>query len=152
MKNSITIKRLFFLLFTLFSTSIFAQKGTVSAGGDASNSTHFASYSIGQAFYQTGAISEGLQQPHRTVIIGLDEFHSTKVKVYPNPTADRLNIQAPNGEKRRYSFVSINGKILEESEFNSTAKIHTNNYSKGIYFLRIIHSKNKIETFKIIKK
>jgi len=133
-------------------TTVFAQSGVIASGGDISNNSHTISYSIGQPFTQIGTINEGLQQPYKFLIIGLDEIKISSVKVFPNPVSSVLKIQVSNESKSKFGFYSTTGQILREREFNKSTSINVNNFSKGIYFLKIFHTINDIKTFKIIIK
>ncbi len=69
------------------------------------------------------------------------------VKVYPNPTTDKLFILSQTILKS--TLYNISGQKILES--NST-DLNIKDISSGIYFLVLKNNQNKISTFKIIKK
>ena len=74
------------------------------------------------------------------------------MSVFPNPTNGVFYVQI-NDVNIQEAFLTIqdqNGKILYEDKTSSNEKkqINLNNYSMGMYFLKIENNK-KISTFKI---
>ena len=83
------------LLWLMPSIAVFAQKGPVSAGGDATGAGGSVSYSIGEIDFETvnglgGTITEGIQQPYEIyVVVGVDDPEwGASVLVYPNPAQE----------------------------------------------------------------
>ncbi len=65
-----------------------------------------------------------------------------KVKIYPNPARNYLNIQLNQTTPFTVQIIDISGKVLYQS--NTIIKqttINTSNYSKGIYFIKITTNK-----------
>ena len=79
------------------------------------------------------------------------------IKVYPNPTTDLLNIKVNHTKEKqlKVSLLDSYGKeIFNErySGISNTIGINTKAISRGIYFLTIMNSDNKIIcSYKVIK-
>ena len=71
-----------------------AQVAVTSTGGNGTNSTGFASYTVGQLLYNTnagssGSMAQGVQQPYEiSQVLALEEIQELNIKLYayPNPT------------------------------------------------------------------
>ena len=144
-------------------TGLQAQTSVNATGGDALGSGGSASYSVGQVAYQThtrtsGSVSEGVQQPFEiSVVTGIEEAKDIflNVSAYPNPTTDYLELKVENLQlsELSYKLYDISGKVYQNKEIgNSITKIEMQNLPQGIYFIKVIDTKNKeVKTFKIIK-
>ena len=80
------------------------------------------------------------------------------ITVYPNPVKENtvLEIDAPTNAAVRISLLSNKGNILQSSTIQTVKGINTkqvsmNNYSKGIYLLKVVMGTN-VQTIKIIKE
>jgi hypothetical protein len=146
----------------LFAVTLFyAQKSVVTSGGEASGSSGTSSYTIGQASYkdvvtQSVSSSEGIQQTYQiSEITGKDTFWDSKLQlsVYPNPSADIVNIQSEAlAEKLSYSLFSLAGNLLATGQLNDgITPINMKNYAAGPYLISIIRNEKPIKTFKILK-
>ena len=90
-----------------------------------------------------------------TLSTDVNELKRTKIKIYPNPTSNYINISLSNSnENYNYKLVSIDGKILESenSVMNNYIKLDLSNYSQGVYFLNIYDGKNIISSSKVFKQ
>ena len=67
--------------------------------------------------------------------------------VYPNPAKEQFNVKLKNKTIKSISIYSVTGKLLITT--NNT-NIKTQNLSKGIYFLQITDSENKVYSEKIM--
>ena len=144
-------------------TGLQAQTSVNATGGNASGSGGSASYSVGQLANTTntgtnGPVSEGVQQPFEiSVVTGIEEAKDIflNVSAYPNPTTDYLELKVENLQlsELSYKLYDISGKVYQNKEIgNSITKIEMQNLPQGIYFIKVIDTKNKeFKTFKIIK-
>lgn len=151
------------LLLGLGLTGLQAQTSVNATGGNASGSGGSASYSVGQLAYTTntgtnGSVSEGVQQAFEiSVVTGIEEAKDIflNVSAYPNPTTDYLELKVENLQlsELSYKLYDISGKVYQNKEIgNSITKIEMQNLPQGIYFIKVIDTKNKeFKTFKIIK-
>ena len=84
--------------------------------------------------------------------LGLNEFESTPVKVFPNPFKNEIAINASKPIQNIEIF-DINGKSLKSYRFNlNEAKVNLEDLSSGVYFLKLTYGKNEFRSFKIVKK
>ena len=144
------------------TSNLFAQKGTVSAGGDASGSGGSVSFSIGQVDYLAtesagGKINQGLQVPYEIFVeTGLEvQGISIEAEVFPNPTSQDIFLQIEDwqGGELTYELFELQGKLLISKLINEKkTRIPLENYSASAYLLLVRQDLNSIKTFRIIKK
>lgn len=92
-----------------------------------------------------------------TRIFGGEEEHLTtnnlidsKIKIYPNPTSDKLFVSS-SLELIRYEIFDFSGKkLLDKSFDNQNKSIEINHLKKGIYILKLIDKTQKIQTVKFL--
>lgn len=78
------------------------------------------------------------------------ELEKSTVTLYPNPSADRFTISAP--EKSTISVISPQGKIISEQQTTSeNTEINLASHSSGLYLIKITDG-NKSITKKVILK
>ncbi|MBI9037869.1 MAG: T9SS type A sorting domain-containing protein [Bacteroidales bacterium] len=71
------------------------------------------------------------------------------LSVFPNPAKNSLSIQSPD-EISQVVIISCTGQIVYERTYKNTfVKINTENFSKGIYFIKV-ESENSIANKKIL--
>jgi len=100
----------------------------------------------------------GVGRNRITRIFGGEEEHLTannvnnisKVKIYPNPTSDRLFISSVL-DLIKYEIYDFAGQKLTGNEFNNKNYIiNVNNLKKGIYILKLIDKNQKSKSIKFI--
>jgi len=86
----------------------------------------------------------------------IEEISSSDIQIYPNPSTGNINVNiAGFGQEFTISIIDITGKTIERSDIinASSDKFQTtydlNEYSQGVYFVRINNS-NKTAYQKII--
>jgi hypothetical protein len=82
-------------------------------------------------------------------VLSLSEQFS--VKVYPNPTSDRITISGPQQSSLRVHLHLSDGKEIMHEEGNGTVEIDVTSIKSGVYFL-YIESDNWSKTQKVIIK
>ena len=82
--------------------------------------------------------------------ISQENIDKDKVKIYPNPVNDILNISAPENIESVKIINSIGQLIYQEKVNTNELKINTNNYKSGFYIISI-KTKAQLITRKIIK-
>lgn len=148
-----------FYLFLL--GGIYAQETVPVTGGELSGSGVTVTYSVGQVTYTTntganGSVVQGVLQPFEiSITLGVEiKDISLNLSVYPNPTANYLNLKIKNSEfpLLTYYLFDIQGKLIEKNKTagNKTA-INMINLPSGTYFLKIMDTHKVVKTFKIIK-
>jgi hypothetical protein len=153
---------LFFLSF-LFSFSMKAQTShqvLSASGGDATGSGGSVAYSIGQIVYTTstgttGTVAQGVEQAYEIYSVGIKETAlNISLSIFPNPTSDFLTLKVEdyNNEALSYNLIDDQGKlILSEQITNQETQVAMSTLARGSYFINIVHTNKKIQTFKIIK-
>lgn len=146
-----------FLLFAVYTIN--AQETLVASGGDASGIKGSSSYSIGQSVYSNENIlaSQGVQNAYEILEV-LNEkdvvASNLQFTVYPNPTADMVNLQTENVDQGIlfYQLYSLSGQLLSNDKLTeNTTPITMKNLPHGTYFLKVLSNEKTIKTFKIIK-
>ena len=136
-----------------------------STGGAISDTATVLNWTLGETVIQNiqsgnNYLSQGFHQPYYTVITAVENTTAFfDVTVFPNPTANILNIIINSDSELPFEFFlfDINGKILFQKEERTIAKQHTfiydtGNLATGLYFIKITNTeKNISETFKIQK-
>jgi len=152
---------LFIIPFFSFSFSLFAQQGTVSAGGEAIGSGGTVSYSLGQVAYVSGSgsggfVYQGVQQPYQFSVVETRENElKVSLVVFPNPVSSNLILESKNheGKNLSYHLYDLEGKLFDSKIITSNqTSINTNNLLPAEYLLHIVSNQNTVKTFKIIKK
>jgi hypothetical protein len=149
------------LLFTfVFSVSfIYGQQNVVSSGARVMSSSGSVNFSVGLIHYEEATGSGGTSSPGiqnisevlNTLSVSLEDLE--KIRVYPNPTIDFVNVDAPNGETLAYRLVSILGKTLLTGEVKgSNDPIDVSRLRTASYFLILYQKNQKIRTFQIIRQ
>ncbi len=134
----------------------FAQESTNATGGDAFGVGGSSSYSVGQVAYMTNGanhtVAEGVQQPYEiSQISGVNEQSLLKVQVFPNPTADLVEIRMDQAQQNAaYQLFSANGQLVREGDVNQHALLSLNDQPSGAYLLTITE-KTSTRTFRIVK-
>jgi endo-1,4-beta-D-glucanase Y len=78
------------------------------------------------------------------------ELEKSTVTLYPNPSADKFTVFAP--EKSLITVISPQGKIISEQKTTAeTTELNLANYSSGLYLIKI-SNENKSITKKVILK
>ena len=80
------------------------------------------------------------------ISIGNQEHVKDKIRIYPNPANDILNI-ATNGEEYEVKVYNIAGSIIKEVTINgSNYSIDLSSMNKGVYYLQFVNSKTSNRT------
>lgn len=100
----------------------------------------------------TYAYHGGARGATSVTVLNTKEFNNLEFDMYPNPTAESLNIQLSSGaEKAIVKFYDYTGKLaLTKTVEDSNNKINVNSLSKGIYLVKVL-SDDKIGTQRFIK-
>ncbi len=95
-------------------------------------------------FYSTNYVEANCSETQ-----SVDELQESKIKIFPNPTSDIIQISSEIQIEKMELF-NLTGQnipiILNNNEIN------LNKLEEGYYFLKLLGTDNKIYTFKISKK
>ncbi len=117
----------------------------------------------GKFFYRTSALwypSYYQGAPMIRPVVGKSFDHSgvkpyanrSDIKVYPNPTKDRIFIQTEDSEEvMDYRILNMYGQCLESGTLMSN-EISLGRFANGVYFLQIANGNRPVFTEKIIKQ
>lgn len=82
-----------------------------------------------------------------SVPLGLDNFNSKNIAIYPNPVVDDLNISSDSPIKA-ISITDINGKIVKTVKKSNIESVNLSELRQGMYILTTDENKR----FKFLKK
>ena len=136
-----------------------AQDALTAAGGEASGSGGSSSYSVGQVLYTSstgsnGIVTHGVQQAYEIfVTVGMEETNiNLELSVYPNPTANYLNLKVEDTDKLIYQLYDLQGRMLANAEvMSNSTRINLEGQPASTYFLVVLKENKIIKTFKVIK-
>lgn len=95
--------------------------------------------------YNTGAYSF-------TDLLGTNDFDSTSIRVYPNPTQNNWNFTVSNETIETIQIVDVLGKlVINVAPRNTTATIDASSLNSGIYFAKLTTT-SATKTIKLIKE
>ena len=151
-----------FLAFLLpFSVNAQTSHQVLSAsGGDATGSGGSVAYSVGQIVYTThtgttGSVAQGVEQAYEIYSVGIKETTlNISLSVFPNPTSDFLTLKVEdyNNEALNYTLLDEQGRlVLNEQITTQDTQVAMSTLARGSYFINIVQTNKKIQTFKIIK-
>jgi hypothetical protein len=85
--------------------------------------------------------------------LGLDEFLTSEVILFPNPVSTNLKIEITNNSDAiTLDLFDVSGKlVLQKNISNQTITLNMKNLPQGIYFLKV-SSSEKTGTYKIVKE
>ena len=159
MKTNTLILFLAFLL--SFSVNAQTSHQVLSAsGGDATGSGGSVAYSVGQIVYTThtgttGSVAQGVEQAYEIYSVGIKETTlNISLSVFPNPTSDFLTLKVEdyNNEALNYTLLDEQGRlVLNEQITTQDTQVAMSTLARGSYFINIVQTNKKIQTFKIIK-
>ncbi len=150
-----------FITVLICSCEMFAQAQTLTptvistAGTSFVNGTNVLDWTLGEpATFTlnngTNLLTQGFHQNDLLITQVENLDNSFGVNVFPNPTADFVQIQFDKAtDNNVIELFSVEGKLLLSETKNATtiSQINMSNYANGTYLLKI----NKNKTYQIIK-
>ena len=106
------------------------------------NSYDFELYNNGNII-QSGAIGSqtkdfALVRYKSNLLISTTDNNIKKIKLYPNPAHNRINVIVPESNKLQYKIIDINGKVMQKGIiYNSTTIEIDASVRSGLYFVII---------------
>lgn len=71
--------------------------------------------------------------------------------IFPNPANDYFTVNFINNKKSYLKVLDITGKDVYQKTFMNTAKVSSDKYKKGIYFINVVNGNNIITKIVIIE-
>jgi hypothetical protein len=152
------MKKSTIVLFSLFATlSVSAQEVVATQGDSYSYGDVSMDFTIGEMIIDTGNdgttdITQGMHQSNWT-ITALDGYSATyEATVFPNPTADVLNIQTSNFENVSYTLYDVKGVLVKQGNLSAEATaIQVSELVSGSYSLILNKGTQNLKSFKLVK-
>lgn len=77
----------------------------------------------------------------------------SKLSVFPNPTADWINVQSKSVDATTIRIVDINGKTITDAKASETTTIFVKNLASGLYYVQALNkADNVISTQQFVKQ
>jgi len=106
-------------------------------------------FSVSNALCGTGIINNP-SSVRLELITGIEELNALGIKLYPNPTSDKITIESDT-KPMQLRLVDAMGTVLKELMIRDEKKeISLSDYPTGLYFLHI-NKEDKTASFKILK-
>lgn len=154
MKNRIAI----FVLFSAITNLLTAQESINSGGGTATGAGGVVTFTTGQSTFTVadgtgGSSSAGVQQAYVVTPTGTAPLvYGYPIKVFPNPTAHLLQIDAGSAENLRYELSDATGKRVQTGKIkNGKATLNMASAAPGNYQLLILYEKKVQRSFNVLK-
>lgn len=156
------LKKVFLNLTVLSSFVVSAQsisKQVISSVGNTQiNSNLKLSYTLGEPVIGlmstvSNQIGNGYYPSLNLQSLNIDDISDSKWLIYPNPTSNAIFITHSDYNSFDISIFDLNGKEIYNGFVSKGEAIDFSTYCEGIYILKVNDiQKNKINTYKIIKK
>lgn len=147
----------YFVVYRSFDGKQFKELGTVNAIQSAQTKTYsFRDYkpASGTNYYLLKQVDmDGKENELGIRSINFSSSQS-QLAIYPNPTADYVNINIEYGKYHQCIVSDTNGKILQQINIESTLQgfsVHLENYPSGVYILKLI-GRESASVHKILKQ
>jgi len=74
-----------------------------------------------------------------------DLSQNSSIKIYPNPINNEFQISNTSTEAMKFSILNLNGQLVFEDKLtgNNSMKINSENWSQGVYLIRIQQGQNQ---------
>jgi len=154
------------LIFNNISAQVLTPSVISSGGNEVKNGNISLSFTIGElitpSFTNGNILTQGFEQPiiNSEKIENSDINNNLKIKIYPNPTIDFVNLIITSNEKlnkidiKIYDLLgkSYNSQILIENYENfAKVKINFADFSKGQYIVNVTINNKSNNTIKVSK-
>jgi hypothetical protein len=108
----------------------------------------------GEATITASSMAGGCKASSRVTVqpgLGMAPHDADRIRIFPNPTEDQINIQTDFYGTKLLEISTLNGQLIyRESMEGINQQIDLSAYRKGVYFLTI-RSKDFVTTRKIIR-
>lgn len=156
-KTSMELNSSHFVVEHSVNATSFAELGMITAAGESKveKSYQFVNRKplYGDNFYRLKMVDIDGKFKYSNVILLKYLKNNTSIAVYPNPTAEQLNVTIQGDTKNQQvqcQILDMQGKLLQNHEANldgNTLTFDVSQYANGLYFMRI-HFQNNTEIVK----
>jgi hypothetical protein len=71
-------------------------------------------------------------------VLGVEEFEISKLKIYPNPTNNVINVEGLNkNENNTIQIFDVHGKLVITKNINEKGTIDLSELNKGVYVIKV---------------
>lgn len=148
------------LMFLVCQSGISYGQQLISSSGNTHESAVYSiSWSLGELVIDTWSaqnitVTNGFHQPVLTVTnVFKEELPDLIINLYPNPTSDFLFVETKSERRFDYYLFNSEGKLLASDLLQLERKqINFQQYTPGIYLLRILSDNELVGVYQIIKK
>jgi len=152
------MKKITFVLFSLFATLSVSAQEVVSTQGDSySNASGNIDFTIGEVIIATGTdgtndLTQGFHQTNWN-FLGVEDFAPNyEATIFPNPTEDVLNIKTSAFENVTCTLYDVKGKlVLQDILSAEQTPIQVSQLAPGSYSLILNNETQNLKTFKLVK-
>ena len=152
------MKKITFVLFSLFATLSVSAQEVVSTQGDSySNASGNIDFTIGEVIIATGTdgtndLTQGFHQTNWN-FLGVEDFAPNyEATIFPNPTEDVLNIKTSAFENVTCTLYDVKGKlVLQDILSAEQTPIQVSQLAPGSYSLTLTNETQNLKTFKLVK-
>jgi hypothetical protein len=159
--NTKLMKKIILYLLCFFFSNTFSQsiqhEVISSGGGEYKQLNASLQFNFGEVIvedYQNSSchLQQGFEQGYLG-LVNLQEIKNKQVvKIYPNPTIDVFFLEINDSKNNKLELIDLTGKILRSYSFNNQIEISLNEFSIGMYLLKLYpENNNNCQTFQIIK-
>lgn len=157
------MKKIILILFSLCNIAAYSQNVFSTSGKSLSNAQVLIDNTVGEPITFTltnGTIklTQGFQQSNYNIPTGLKNIQlDVNIKVFPNPTADKIQIQLSNPYNKvlRLNLCDVNGQLLWNGKIGDDIEMQYIDVSKlasGSYILQLIdETEGAVDAYKIEK-
>ena len=138
------------------------QRDVTAAAGDFQQHPAFGSlhWTLGETAVETLIqsplrLSQGFHQVFFLITTDLEEpeLPGFSIRLFPNPTADRISLETDHNGPLQVEISNLLGKRLQTQRIigGTTQAFDMADYPAGTYFLRVWNEDRQLRTFKIVK-
>ena len=151
------IKNALLLFVLLTSLSVTAQEVIATQGDSYSNTSGSIDFTVGEVVINTGtdgsnSITQGFHQSNWKFVGVEDHAPNYEVSIFPNPTAEVLNIKTSKFENVKYTLYDTQGKLVLQDKLSAEqTTIQVTKIAAGSYSLVLNTGKQILKTYRLIK-
>jgi len=83
---------------------------------------------------------------------GISGLQLAEIKIFPNPTSDKLVVDCEDNLQNRIIFYDMTGKKVLNQNIAGKTEIDISNLEKGVYIVSIMSESEVVGNFKIVKQ